>query len=150
MNTDRRSHEKRSLRSLLTKARCGIVSWAAILLLAVNVLASGALPAQPISLSRILLSRNDAAGLLAFDPEICSGHSPVQQPPSLPGGLGHHEMHCVFCLPLMHGGMVVPAETSTVDKPDETQDRFALATEQQRIIPARFRSFALPRAPPLA
>jgi len=129
----------------LIKARCEIVSWAAILLLAVNVLASGILPAQPIS-----LSQNDVAGLQAFDPEICSEHSPVQQPSGLPGEHDNHGLHCVFCLPLMHGGLALPDVVATVEKPVETQDRFVLATEQQQFIPARFRSFAAPRAPPLA
>ena len=145
MKIDRRSPGKRSLRSLLIKARCEIVSWAAILLLAVNVLASGILPAQPIS-----LSQNDVAGLQAFDPEICSEHSPVQQPSGLPGEHDNHGLHCVFCLPLMHGGMVVPTVPATVEKPVETKGSFAFAIERQQIVPARYRSIAAPRASPLA
>jgi hypothetical protein len=121
------------------------VSWAAILLLVVNVLASGALPAQPIS-----LSQNDATGFLAFDPEICSEHSPVQQPFGLPGEHDNHGLHCVFCLPLMHGGMALPTVVATVEKPIVSKGSVAFATEQQQIVPARYRSIAAPRASPLA
>ena len=145
MNTDRRNPGKRSSHGLLIKARCEVVSWFAILLLAVNVLAGGALPAHPIS-----PSANDSAGLLAAAMEICYEHDPAQQPSGLPGEHDDHGLHCVFCLPLLHGGLALPDTVATIEKPVETKGSFAFAIEQQQIFPARFRSFAAPRAPPLA
>jgi len=145
MTANRRSPEKRTAPSLFKKAGRGVVSWATILLLALNVLASAVLPAHSIS-----SSPNDGAELLSQGLEICSEHGQVQPASGLPGDHGDHEIHCVFCLPLMHGGLALPVAAATVDKSVETKDRFALATEQQQIIPARFRSFAAPRAPPLA
>ena len=127
------------------KARREMVSWAAILLLAVNVLASGALPAQPIS-----LSSDGAAGLLAQAMEICSEHGAGQQPLDLPGNDDGHGLHCVFCLPLLHGGLALPDSVAAIEKPAQVKAGFAFAAEQQQVVPARFRSFAAPRAPPLA
>jgi hypothetical protein len=127
------------------KARREMVSWFAILLLAVNILASGTLPAHPIS-----SFSNVSTELLASAMEICAKHGPVQQSSDLPGEHDDHGLHCVFCLPLMHGGLALPDTVATIEKPVETKGSFAFASERQQIIPVRFRSIAAPRAPPLA
>ena len=127
------------------KVRREVVSWFAILLLAVNILASGTLPSRPIS-----SFSNGSTELLASAMEICTEHGPVQQSSDLPGGHDDHGLHCVFCLPLMHGGLALPDTVATIEKLVETNGNFAFASEQQQIIPARFRSIAAPRAPPLA
>lgn len=143
MKADRNRHKSRSVLSLLMKTRRELVSWAAILLLAVNVLASGALPAQPIS-----LSQNDVVALL--DSEICSDHGSGQPSSDLPDTHDGHGLHCVFCLPLLHGGLALPDAVAAIERPVQTKAGFAVAVDQQLVIPARFRSFAAPRAPPLA
>lgn len=143
MKADRPSSVIRSPLSLLKKARREVVSWAAILLLAVNVLASGALPAQPIS-----LSSDNAVGLLAQAMEICSDHGVDQQSSGQPSNHDGHGLHCVFCLPLLHGGLALPDGVAAVEKPAEAKGRAVFVGEQQHFVPARFLSSISPRAPP--
>jgi hypothetical protein len=130
--------------SMLGNARQMCVSWFAVVLLAVNVLASGILP--------VGRTTADPLAALAQAMEYCSSHDDGQgggsQSHGFPDDSGHHAVHCVFCLPLLHGGIALPQSASLLEKPIESARLFAFAAERLHFVPARFPSSAPPRAPP--
>lgn len=124
----------------LGRVRRRLASWLGLLLLAFNVLAAAALPARAESaLAQSLMDGRivvcTAAGLLVLD----------QDGRALPAS--DHAQFCVFCLPLLHGGVDVPATPVLADRPTFAPAALLPAGENRPWHPAahgRVRS----RAPP--
>ncbi len=116
-----------------------IASWLGVVVLAFNLLAGLALPADAPAGDSL---------------EICTAHGPVfidqaghpvPSPQTVPGGV------CVFCLPLMHAGAAPPPLLGFVIQRGEAAFLVmrAPATEPAPI-PVRLATAAHPRAPPAA
>jgi hypothetical protein len=119
-----------------------VVGWLSIALLAVNVFASVALPPSPAMAA--------IQGPLDADMEICSIHgmTPADQAghPLSDSERGHGDF-CVFCLPLLHAGVSLPA-LAFILAPTIHTDVPTPAFEEIRVVPVRLVSAASPRAPP--
>jgi hypothetical protein len=122
-----------------------IVSWFSVLLLTFNVFASVAQPSRPIS-----LLNDGSANLLAQAMEICYSHPGEQQTSDAPASHDDHGLHCVFCLPLLQGGLALPESAVIANNATPATERLVFGVEQQYVAPARLSSSASPRAPPLA
>jgi len=130
-----------------------VASWLGLLLLTFNILAGGTLPARaegsaPAPFAQALLGDRivvcTASGMVVMDRD---GH--VVDPGTTGGG--HAEL-CVFCLPLMHGGVQAPTLSAAI------VDIFApvvpvgefTAVDQSVAKPVRLTGASSPRAPPFS
>ena len=137
--------------SALGRIRRTVASWLGLFLLFSNIVGIGSLPArsaeagpapfaQELSGDRIVICT--AAGMVVLDRD---GH-PVET-----GKTAGHTDFCVFCLPLMHGGMVdAPATVAVVDIPAVPLIVAIAPAEVSWPIPVRLPGTASPRAPPLS
>lgn len=122
-----------------------MAAWVGIILLAFNLLAGEVLPAH------FLPPSNDPTAI-GFDYEICAayGQADHQSGNQNSPANSHGGQICVFCLPLLHGGLGLPMAAVAVVPPQAAPRRLALAQEPQQAVSARVWPSASPRAPPLA
>lgn len=126
-----------------------VVSWIGLILLAFNVLGAGSMPAQaegttPLFAQELLGDRIvicTAAGMVVMDRD---GNILDTQGPSA------HTSFCVYCLPLMHGGVQAPAVIALAVLVEPVETQAFLPAEQPAPRLTRPSGTAQPRAPPLA
>jgi len=128
-----------------------IVSWFGVVLLALNVLAGGSLPARP----DITSPTPAALGLFGQQVEICTTRGMVVvgeggQP--TPGSEHRHPRShfCVFCLPLLHAGSLVPAAFAPAIQPTTSRFEVLVVSRRSQARPGRIITASFPRAPPAA
>lgn len=126
-----------------------VVSWLGLILLALNILGAGALPAQaeggtPLFAQELLGDRImicTAAGMVAMDRD---GNIIDTQGPS-----SGYTGFCVYCLPLMHGDAATPVPAVAVQPPAvPVQEPVPVPTATQTVASASLRGAATPQAPP--
>ena len=121
------------------RVRRAVVAWACLVLLAFNLVAGTSLSSQPMTVQGDGIVICTAAGMVVLDP---SGAPIHDQSPS-------HEPHCVFCLPLMHGGLDV-AEAPSLAAPALPSTMPTVPSTGRITVAARLIGSASPRAPPSA
>jgi hypothetical protein len=125
------------MRSDGRKARRTIIAWACLVLLAFNLLAGTALPGQPATAGTGGIAICTATGIV------------VQDPSGAPSDSQRHDSFCVFCLPLMHGGLNLADSPDLAALPRSTTD-LAVPWTAQVASATRLSGSASPRAPPSA
>jgi len=127
-----------------------VASWLGLVLLAFNLLAGSGLTAQasenssPAFAQELLGDRIvvcTSAGMVVMDRD---GHILDTN------GANSHTEFCVFCLPLMQGGIQAPVAMTFVIAPTEYQHPDLVPNQPSDPKPARLTGSASPRAPPLA
>ena len=138
-----------------TGSACGrirrvVASWLGLILLISNILGAVGLPARPAEAGPALFAQElnsdrivvcTAAGMVVLDRD----GNPVET-----GQTGGHTDFCVFCLPLMHGGIDAPATVAVIDVPVAPSVAAITPTEASQPAPTRLAGAASPRAPPLS
>ncbi len=133
--------------SALARLRASALSWLAVFLLVLDVLASVASPAQPV---RFVGAEGAALQDLAL--EICTIDGMAMAKPDgaapLPSDGTDHRRHCVFCLPLLQGHLVLAGAAVVLASGPIPLAVLPVARDQQRVVLARYPSSSSPRAPP--
>lgn len=132
--------------------RRSIVAWIGLVLLAFNIFIAGTLPARDAAAAPAPF----AQALMGDRIVICTAASIIVIDSS--GNIvdttttdAEHSDICVFCLPLMHGGIQTPAAvTVTVRGLFPSDDAFLPSSSPSLRHPARLAGAAAPRAPPRA
>ncbi len=117
------------------------VYYALFATLLINIAAAAILPLRAIDTA--------GDGVLAAVYEDCS----LSHGPTLPGhvpGPPSHGLHCLFCLPLLHGSLIAPETVALAGLPVVRVRPVLVIAEREIILPPPPRSPAAPRAPPLA
>lgn len=126
-----------------------VVSWLGLILLALNILGAGILPAQaegstPLFAQELLGDRImicTAAGMVAMDRD---GNIIDTQGPS-----SGYTGFCAYCLPLMHGDAAAPASIVTIQPPAiAAQEPVLIPAATQTVVSTSLRGAATPQAPP--
>lgn len=150
MNKGIRHRYDISTDSSLGRMRSEVVSWLGLILLAFNMLAGSGIATQASASNQAPFVQEllgdrivvcTAGGMVVLDRD---GH-PVQSD----SGAGHADF-CVFCLPLMHGGVQAPIAMTFVIAPIEHRQPELVPDQPSHPKPARLAGSASPRAPPFA
>ncbi|OIQ95365.1 hypothetical protein GALL_226330 [mine drainage metagenome] len=117
------------------------VYYALFATLLINIVAAALLPLRAVNTA--------GDGVLAAVYEDCS----LSHGPTLPGhvpGPPSHGLHCLFCLPLLHGSLIAPDAVAALAPPAVRHETVRITPRRQIILPPPPRSPAAPRAPPIA
>ncbi len=125
------------MRSDGRKARRTIIAWACLVLLALNLLVGTALPGKPAAAGTGGIAICTAGGIVLLD---SSG---------APRDSQRHDSVCVFCLPLMHGGLN-HANSPDLAAPRISTTALPVPWTAQFATTVREGGAASPRAPPTA
>ena len=138
-----------------TDTACGrirriVASWLGLILLFANIVGAVGLPVRPAEAGPAPFAQDllddrivvcTAAGMVVLD----RNGNPIETRQAA----GHTDF-CVFCLPLMHGGVDAPAAIALIDIPAVPLAVSAIPTAAARPTPVRLAGAASPRAPPLS
>jgi hypothetical protein len=138
-----------------TDTACGrirrrVVSWLGLILLISNMVGAVGMPVRPAEAGPAPIAQDllgdrivvcTAAGMVVLDRD----GNPVET-----GQAAGHTDFCVFCLPLMHGGVDAPTAIAIIDIPAVPLAVSAVPTAAALPTPVRLAGAASPRAPPLS
>ncbi|CAA6605380.1 conserved exported hypothetical protein [Rhodospirillaceae bacterium LM-1] len=129
----------------MMRTRRKAMAWTGLYLLAFNLIAGALMPAQAAAPLSQLVSQTyicTALGMTAVGPD--AGQTPASQ-------AGHTTAFCVFCLPLMQGGLDGPAAQAALVKIDFPSSLAEYAPVASHISGQLARhGKAAPRAPPVS
>lgn len=136
--------------SSLGRFRRQVSVWLGIVALAFNIFAGAALPAQTAQAAAPQAAESEfgqafmvctGAGMVAFGED--GKPVPSQNSPS-------HDHLCIFCLPLVHGGISLPAVQPLIEPFFTVLGSVEVLPMENPAAPPRWRGISSPRAPPLA
>ena len=124
-----------------------LIAWASLVLLALNVLTSTALPmhvAQAEQFASLGGVWGDVDQICRVGDHAAAGQDGTPRTPS------SHKGHCGFCLPLGHLALAVPAVPASVRGPQSVALDLTIPHQQPSCSATGLLTSLSPRAPPLA